>query len=208
MRKMLSKTTSSGEIAFPWKLHMVLEESFYGGFEDVISWIGHNAFKVHDPIQFEETIMQRYFNQTQYKSFQRQRKYNDVCDLMARTIAPDQNISSSFFSLLQQSTFTGSLESRPQARPPDRTHTHSSSEEIPTLVRTWFESRSRRRESGSWMAKRWRRCRAANLCRLNVNPSISGRKRFPPALNKTTSCLKPSTTSIQRWIEAFRHHFK
>ena len=94
---MLSKTTSSGETAFPWKLHMVLEESFYAGFEDVISWIGHNAFKVHDPIQFEETIMRRYFNQTQYKSFQRQRKYNSACDLMNWTIVPDQNISSSFF---------------------------------------------------------------------------------------------------------------
>lgn len=74
-RKLLSRTTSSGETAFPWKLHMVLEESVYEGFDDVISWIGDNAFKVHDPIQFQQFIMQRYFNQTQYKSFQRQRKY-------------------------------------------------------------------------------------------------------------------------------------
>jgi len=51
---------------------MVLEESTYGGFDHIISWIGNNAFKVHDPIQFEESIMQRFFNQTQYKSFQRQ----------------------------------------------------------------------------------------------------------------------------------------
>eukprot|EP00531_Pseudo-nitzschia_arenysensis_P015621 CAMPEP_0116124344 /NCGR_PEP_ID=MMETSP0329-20121206/5231_1 /TAXON_ID=697910 /ORGANISM="Pseudo-nitzschia arenysensis, Strain B593" /LENGTH=354 /DNA_ID=CAMNT_0003618319 /DNA_START=81 /DNA_END=1145 /DNA_ORIENTATION=+ len=72
MRKMLSKTTSSGETAFPWKLHMVLEESSFEGFDDIISWIGTNAFKVHDPIQFEESVMQRFFNQTQYKSFQRQ----------------------------------------------------------------------------------------------------------------------------------------
>ena len=77
MTKMLSKTTSSGETAFPWKLHMVLEESVFGGFDDIISWIGDNAFKVHDPIQFEESVMRQFFNQTQYKSFQRQRKYND-----------------------------------------------------------------------------------------------------------------------------------
>eukprot|EP00533_Pseudo-nitzschia_delicatissima_P012458 CAMPEP_0197277696 /NCGR_PEP_ID=MMETSP1432-20130617/17452_1 /TAXON_ID=44447 /ORGANISM="Pseudo-nitzschia delicatissima, Strain UNC1205" /LENGTH=351 /DNA_ID=CAMNT_0042743943 /DNA_START=6 /DNA_END=1061 /DNA_ORIENTATION=- len=69
---MLSKTTSSGETAFPWKLHMVLEQSTFDGFDDIISWIGNSAFKVHDPIQFEESIMQRFFNQTQYKSFQRQ----------------------------------------------------------------------------------------------------------------------------------------
>ena len=84
-RKMLSKTTSSGETAFPWKLHMVLEESIFEGFDDIISWIGNNAFKVHDPVRFEESVMRRFFNQTQYKSFQRQRKFID-CITIARTI--------------------------------------------------------------------------------------------------------------------------
>jgi hypothetical protein len=73
--KYLSKTTSSGDTAFPWKLHMVLDESEWKGFDDVISWQSNNAFKVHDPIQFEESVMNRFFNQTRYKSFQRQRKY-------------------------------------------------------------------------------------------------------------------------------------
>ena len=75
-RRLLSPTTSSGDTAFPWKLHKVLEEATWHGFTEVISWQGNNAFKVHDPIAFEESIMKRYFNQTQYKSFQRQRKYN------------------------------------------------------------------------------------------------------------------------------------
>lgn len=70
--KYLSKTTSSGDTAFPWKLHMVLDESVWGGFDDFISWQSNNAFKVHDPIQFEKSIMKRFFNQTRYKSFQRQ----------------------------------------------------------------------------------------------------------------------------------------
>ena len=74
MTKLLSQTNSSGETAFPWKLHMVLEQSIWEGFDDIISWQGENAFKVHDPIEFEKTIMKRFFNQTQYKSFQRQRK--------------------------------------------------------------------------------------------------------------------------------------
>lgn len=88
---MLSKTTSSGETAFPWKLHMVLDESSFGGFEDIISWIGDTAFKVHDPIKFEETIMQRFFNQTQYKSFQRQRKFISSFRMSSQLIFPDQN---------------------------------------------------------------------------------------------------------------------
>jgi len=72
--KLLSKTTSNGETAFPWKLHIVLEESERQGFEDIISWQGDRSFKVHDAKQFDHSIMKEYFNQTQYKSFQRQRK--------------------------------------------------------------------------------------------------------------------------------------
>jgi len=74
--RLLSETTSNGETAFPWKLHIVLEESERQGFDDVISWQGDKAFKVHEPKKFEDSIMKEYFNQTQYKSFQRQRKYS------------------------------------------------------------------------------------------------------------------------------------
>lgn len=67
----MSKSTAHGEPAFPWKLHMMLEESSSGRFDHVISWETGNAFKVHDPIQFKNTVMKRFFNHTQYKSFQR-----------------------------------------------------------------------------------------------------------------------------------------
>ena len=115
MRKMLSKTTSSGETAFPWKLHMVLDESAFGGYEDTISWIGDTAFKVHDPIKFEETIMQRYFNQTQYKSFQRQRKFISPFPSISQLISPDQNdltISSFLFVHSQHLWLRSSQDSR------------------------------------------------------------------------------------------------
>mmetsp|Transcript_14587 Transcript_14587/g.40538 ORF Transcript_14587/g.40538 Transcript_14587/m.40538 type:complete len:379 (-) Transcript_14587:56-1192(-) len=70
--KLLPKTTSTGEVSFPWKLHFLLEESERCGFQDVISWQGDRAFKVHNQKQFEDLIMKKYFKQTQYKSFQRQ----------------------------------------------------------------------------------------------------------------------------------------
>ena len=40
---------------------------------DIVSWQPHGrAFRVHDPHRFHEKIMSRYFNQTKFKSFQRQ----------------------------------------------------------------------------------------------------------------------------------------
>jgi hypothetical protein len=78
MPRLLSEITSNGEAAFPWKLHRVLEESEQCGFSNIVSWQGNRAFKVHDPKEFEKSIMQKYFNQTRYKSFQRQRKYHQI----------------------------------------------------------------------------------------------------------------------------------
>jgi hypothetical protein len=71
--KLLSETTSTGIPAFPWKLHDVLEDAERKGFTNIVSWtMGGRAFKVHNQKDFENTIMKRYFNHTQYKSFQRQ----------------------------------------------------------------------------------------------------------------------------------------
>ena len=70
--KLLSGSTSNGEPTFPWKLHMVLEESERLGFSDIISWQGENTFRVHDQKQFEFRVMKSYFKQTLYRSFQRQ----------------------------------------------------------------------------------------------------------------------------------------
>mmetsp|Transcript_28019 Transcript_28019/g.46365 ORF Transcript_28019/g.46365 Transcript_28019/m.46365 type:complete len:438 (-) Transcript_28019:122-1435(-) len=71
--KLLSETTSTGIPAFPWKLHDVLEDAEKKGFTHIVSWtMNGRAFKVHDQKTFETDIMTKYFNQTQYKSFQRQ----------------------------------------------------------------------------------------------------------------------------------------
>jgi hypothetical protein len=71
--KLLNETTSTGIPAFPWKLHDVLEDAERKGFTNIISWtLNGRAFKVHDQKAFETQIMTKYFNQTQYKSFQRQ----------------------------------------------------------------------------------------------------------------------------------------
>jgi hypothetical protein len=67
-------TTEAVETAFALKLHVVLDASARQGFDDVVSWQGNNAFMVHKPKKFEDSIMKEYFNQTQYRSFQKQRE--------------------------------------------------------------------------------------------------------------------------------------
>lgn len=58
---------------FPWKLYQLLENAEQFGFQSIVSWQPDgNAFKVHDQIEFVRIILKTYFNQTQYKSFQRQ----------------------------------------------------------------------------------------------------------------------------------------
>lgn len=64
------------ETAFPLKLHVVLDEAEKRGFSDVISWQGNKAFMIHKPKKFQDSIMSEYFNQTEYKSFQKQRKFH------------------------------------------------------------------------------------------------------------------------------------
>ena len=74
-------TTESAETAFPFKLHIVLDESEKQGFDDIISWQGNNAFIVHKPKKFEESIMKEFFNQTLYRSFQKQCKFLSTVDI-------------------------------------------------------------------------------------------------------------------------------
>jgi hypothetical protein len=73
-KHLLSETTSTGIPAFPWRLHGMLGAAAQEGFENIVSWQPCGlAFKVHDTRIFTESIMPRHlFNQTQYKSFQRQ----------------------------------------------------------------------------------------------------------------------------------------
>lgn len=63
----------SANIPFPWKLHRILDDADANGFNDIISWVPtENGFKVHKTKAFDTEIMPRYFNNTKYKSFQRQ----------------------------------------------------------------------------------------------------------------------------------------
>jgi len=58
---------------FPWKLYDMLLTAEKRNEEHIISWIrGGKAFKVHNRNLFIEEYMKKMFNQTKYKSFQRQ----------------------------------------------------------------------------------------------------------------------------------------
>jgi hypothetical protein len=58
---------------FPWKLHQMLEDAEIEGTTSIVSWLSDNkSFKVHKQEEFVGQIMPRYFDQTKYKSFQRQ----------------------------------------------------------------------------------------------------------------------------------------
>ena len=60
-------------ITFPCQLHLLLDDAEIKGFADVVSWLdGGTMFKVHKRKEFADRIMPCYFNQTRYKSFQRQ----------------------------------------------------------------------------------------------------------------------------------------
>ena len=60
-------------VTFPVKLRMMLDHVHDNGLEDVVSWeLDGKAFKVHKIDDFEKQIMPSFFNQTKFKSFQRQ----------------------------------------------------------------------------------------------------------------------------------------
>lgn len=61
------------KFAFPFKLHSILENAEKMNRVDIVSWLpSGKAFKIHKPKDFADTIMPQYFNQTKYRSFQRQ----------------------------------------------------------------------------------------------------------------------------------------
>ena len=72
-----STSLKHSNVPFPWKLHDLLDKAEQEGFNGIVSWVppspqGSIAFRVHDVNAFTETIMTRFFQQTKYKSFQRQ----------------------------------------------------------------------------------------------------------------------------------------
>ncbi|CAJ1933077.1 unnamed protein product [Cylindrotheca closterium] len=63
---------------FPYKLHELLTEMQSNDhLSSIISWMqSGNAFKIHEPLLFEEILLQKYFpRQTQINSFKRQLLY-------------------------------------------------------------------------------------------------------------------------------------
>jgi HSF-type DNA-binding len=71
---LLSKRPSrDAETKFPCKLHKMLQDVENEGLTHIVSW--HNdgkCFRVHEPEQFVEKILPRYFKKSKYRSFQRQ----------------------------------------------------------------------------------------------------------------------------------------
>lgn len=60
-------------IPFPVKLHNMLDQIELDGLAHVVSWQPHGrCFVVHEPKEFVEHVMPRYFKQTKIASFQRQ----------------------------------------------------------------------------------------------------------------------------------------
>ena len=60
-------------LSFPCKLYEMLEDADEKGFACIVSWNPEgNGFMVHDSSAFLREIIPLYFNQTKYKSFQRQ----------------------------------------------------------------------------------------------------------------------------------------
>jgi hypothetical protein len=68
-----SRTHSIGPKQFPWKVHEMLETAEKNGDDHVVSWLPDGrSFRVHERDLFVDGMMKVFFNQTKYKSFQRQ----------------------------------------------------------------------------------------------------------------------------------------
>lgn len=69
-------------VAFPLKLHSVLDQVERDGLAHVISWQEHGrSFSIHNPKEFVDHVMPKYFRQTKLTSFQRQLNLYGFCRL-------------------------------------------------------------------------------------------------------------------------------
>ena len=67
------KSISGMEPTFIRRLYTMLDDATAKGFDDIVSWSENGtAFRVHFPDKFTKRLLPEYFNQTKYKSFQRQ----------------------------------------------------------------------------------------------------------------------------------------
>ena len=64
---------ASSKFPFLWKLHEMLNDCEKTGDDHIVSWMDEGrSFRVHKPKSFMELIVPHYFNQSKFKSFQRQ----------------------------------------------------------------------------------------------------------------------------------------
>lgn len=64
---------SSSKLPFLWKLHEMLDDVEKTGDDHIVSWLHDGkSFRVHKPKSFVQKIIPYYFNQSKFKSFQRQ----------------------------------------------------------------------------------------------------------------------------------------
>ncbi|KAG7373614.1 HSF-type DNA-binding protein [Nitzschia inconspicua] len=64
---------SNLKLPFPWKLYHLLEESVLSStMGRIISWMGDNSFRVHDPEEFVKCVMPKFFRMSKFQSFTRQ----------------------------------------------------------------------------------------------------------------------------------------
>lgn len=69
----IGQDLSSSKLPFLWKLHEMLDDVEKTGDDHIVSWLPHGkGFRVHKPKSFVQKIIPHYFNQSKYKSFQRQ----------------------------------------------------------------------------------------------------------------------------------------
>jgi len=70
---MVYEIVSGKSKTFPWKLHEMLQMAGKEGFDEIVSWLpDEKSFKVHKPDAFVDVVMPKFFQQSKYKSFQRQ----------------------------------------------------------------------------------------------------------------------------------------
>lgn len=64
---------ATSKLPFLWKLHEMLDDVEKTGDDHIVSWMPDGAsFRVHKPKSFVQKIIPYYFNQSKFKSFQRQ----------------------------------------------------------------------------------------------------------------------------------------
>ncbi|CAJ1953374.1 unnamed protein product [Cylindrotheca closterium] len=68
-----TRKEKEARLHFPCKVYDMLEDADQQGHKDIVSWnASGTGFTVHNKDLFTKTIIPQYFNQTKYKSFQRQ----------------------------------------------------------------------------------------------------------------------------------------